>query len=138
MTDFTPEKRFSTEELVARATSVHRLINDLTFEDACKVINAVLTAKTEVHVVLPPDPAEFGEDQVQLRIENQEPRPSQLGVADGPELKEIPILVPNKLPVLGNDSRESSGECVDEQVSQSVCSNLDVTVWDMRIDPGIF
>lgn len=44
-------KEFSNEELADIATAVYRLISDLPFADACKVINAVVTAKTEASTV---------------------------------------------------------------------------------------
>jgi hypothetical protein len=131
-------KRITDEELADRATNIYQLISDLPYEDACRVINAVLTANLEVHVpVARPVVAELGDECVHFGIENREAGPSQSTWTCGPDLKQIPLHVPNKLPVLGYKIDVGSVERMDRKIEQREGRDLNSLRWEGRLDSGV-
>src|SRR6476620_11733446 len=106
-------------ELADRATAIYRLFDDLPFEDACRVLNAVITAKVEVHVPVPKSlVGELSDDCTHLAVQDREAGPTHAGLPSGPELKQVSILVPNKLTVLVNEVDVGRGEHMNEEVTQ--------------------
>jgi len=108
------EKQFAAEELADRATKIYRLIDDLLFEDACRVINAVLTAKVEVDTEAELVAAVGGDNCQKLPVQDGEAGPSHPIELGGPDLEQIPLLVTNKLSVLVNHARKSGGNRMNQ------------------------
>lgn len=132
------KKHISAKALADRATQISRLVDDLAFEEACNVLIVVLTAKTNVCSVPQPDPGKLRNDQLKLSVEDRGLGPGHPDLARGPNLKQVPISVPNKIPIFIDHPDASCGENVDQQVDQRESGDLHVTVWNVRFNPGIF
>ena len=100
-------------------------------------LNAVLTAKLEVHVpVTIPVVTESGDEFVHFGVEYREAGPSQSNGDCGPDLKQIPFHVLNKLPVFRNKADGSSVERMDGKMEQSKGGDLNSLRWEGRVDSG--
>ena len=128
----------SDSELAELATTIYQLVDDLPFDQACKVLNAVLTTKTISCWNPPINSGEFVSDKSQLTVQDREAGPRDNTGDNRPNLHKVPILVPNKLPVLIHHADVGSGKHVSQEMSNSEGGDLKVTVGDVTFSSVIF
>lgn len=127
--------QFSDSELAERATKVYQLVGDLTFDQACKVLNAVLSVRTDAWLNPIREKLDSKGDIDQLVIQDGKARPHNAAAINGPQLDDIEAACANALRVKADNVAVCGDKSVGQQPAKSVCRYSSLKIGDIDFGP---